>query len=133
MPCLCKQCRSRSVGFFRSQQIWICTVCHLVCEFVSTILIKQTDWLTIRNGHGMLIYSTQQGLNTVSISDRLQLSAKTISFCKMAAYPFSFQLLHSVYHLLMFEKFNYEGESIKKQPNLFLGEIDLFFFDVIAL
>ena len=26
-----------------------------------------------------------------------------------------------------------EGESIKKQPNLFLGEIDLFFFDVIAL
>ena len=29
--------------------------------------------------------------------------------------------------------FDYEGESIKKQPNLFLGEIDLFFFDVITL
>ena len=29
---------------------------------------------------------------------------------------------------------NYEGESIKKkQHNLFLGEIDLLFFDVIAL
>ena len=27
----------------------------------------------------------------------------------------------------------YEGESIKTQPNLFLGEIDLFFFNVIAL
>ena len=27
----------------------------------------------------------------------------------------------------------YEGESISDQPNLFLGEIDLFFFDVIAL
>ena len=27
-PCLSKQCRSRSVGFFRSQLIWICTVCH---------------------------------------------------------------------------------------------------------
>ena len=26
----------------------------------------------------------------------------------------------------------YEGESIKNQPNLFLGEIGLFFFDVIA-
>ena len=26
--CLCKQCRSRSVGFWRSQLIWICTVCH---------------------------------------------------------------------------------------------------------
>ena len=28
LPCLCKQCRSRSVGFGRSQLIWICTVCH---------------------------------------------------------------------------------------------------------
>ena len=28
MSCLCKQCRSRSVGFFRSQLIWICTICH---------------------------------------------------------------------------------------------------------
>ena len=28
MPCLSKQCRSRSLGFFRSQLIWICTVCH---------------------------------------------------------------------------------------------------------
>ena len=28
MSCLCKQCRSRSVGFWRSQLIWICTVCH---------------------------------------------------------------------------------------------------------
>ena len=27
----------------------------------------------------------------------------------------------------------YEGESIKNQPNLFLDEIDLFFFDVFAL
>ena len=28
IPCICKQCRSRSVGFWRSQLIWICTVCH---------------------------------------------------------------------------------------------------------
>ena len=40
MPCLCKQCRSRSVGFFRSQLIWICTVYQSVCEFVSTTWIK---------------------------------------------------------------------------------------------
>ena len=40
MPCFCKQCRSRSVGFWRSQLIWICTVCYLVCEFVSTTWIK---------------------------------------------------------------------------------------------
>ena len=40
VPCLCKQCRSRSVGFFRSQLIWIYTVCHLVCEYIATIQIK---------------------------------------------------------------------------------------------
>ena len=28
MPWFSKQCRSRSVGFWRSQLIWICTVCH---------------------------------------------------------------------------------------------------------
>ena len=32
--CLCKQCRSRSVGFWRSQLIWICTVCHSVYQFM---------------------------------------------------------------------------------------------------
>ena len=45
IPCLCKQCRSRSVGFLRSQLIWICTVCHSVCEFISTVWIKEPDWL----------------------------------------------------------------------------------------
>ena len=29
MPSLCKQCRSKSAQ-------WICTVCHSVCEFIST-------------------------------------------------------------------------------------------------
>ena len=27
-PCFCKQCRSRSLGFWRTQLIWICTVCN---------------------------------------------------------------------------------------------------------
>ena len=40
MLTLCKQCRSRSDGFLRSQLIWIYTVCHSVCEFISTIWIK---------------------------------------------------------------------------------------------
>ena len=62
IACLCKQCRSRSVGFWRSQLIWICTVCHQVCEFIATIRIKQSDWLKIRSGHGILIYSAGQGL-----------------------------------------------------------------------
>ena len=62
IPCLCKQYRSRSVGFFRSQLIWICTVCYSVCKFLSTIWIKESDWLTIRSGCGILIYSAWQGL-----------------------------------------------------------------------
>ena len=62
IPCLCKQCWSRSVGFWRSQLIWICTVCHQVCEFIATIKIKKSDWLKMRSGHGILIYSAGQGL-----------------------------------------------------------------------
>ena len=61
IPCLCKQCRSRSVGFWRSQLIWICTVCHWECRFIATIRIKKSDWLKIRSGCGILIYSAGQG------------------------------------------------------------------------
>ena len=61
IPYLFKQCRSRSVGFWRSQLIWICTVCHQVCEFIAKIQIKQYDWLKIRSGCGILIYSAGQG------------------------------------------------------------------------
>ena len=64
--CLCKQCRSRSVGFWRSQLIWICTVCHSVYKFLSTTWIKESDWLKIRRGWDILIYSAWQGL-TLSI------------------------------------------------------------------
>ena len=62
ISCLCKQCRSRSVGFFRSQLIWICTVFHQVFEFIATFQIKQSDWLNIRSWCGLLIYSAWQGL-----------------------------------------------------------------------
>ena len=62
MTCLSKQCRSRSVVFFRSQLIWICTVCLQICEFLSKTWIKWADWLEIRSGHGILIYSAWQGL-----------------------------------------------------------------------
>ena len=40
IPFLCKQCISRSVCFWRSQLKWICTVCHSVCDFISTTWIK---------------------------------------------------------------------------------------------
>ena len=35
----------------------ICTVCHSVCEFISTAWIKYSDWLKIGSGRGILIYS----------------------------------------------------------------------------
>ena len=60
----CKQCRSRSVGFWRSQLIWICTVYHQVCKFIATIWIKRRDWLKIRSGRGILISSAGQGLSS---------------------------------------------------------------------
>ena len=62
MPRLCKQCRSRSVGFWRSQLIWICTVCHSVYKFISTIWIKSSDLQKSWSGRGILIYSAGQGL-----------------------------------------------------------------------
>ena len=33
-------------------------LCHSLCELVSATLVKQSDWLAIRRGHGILIYST---------------------------------------------------------------------------
>ena len=62
MSCLCKQCRSRSAGFWRCQLIWIYTVCQSVCEFMSAIWIKKPDWQTIGNVHGILSHSAWQGL-----------------------------------------------------------------------
>ena len=38
--------------FFSTSKYW---VCHLVCEFVSTTRIKQSDWLKFRSGCGIFI------------------------------------------------------------------------------
>ena len=57
MPNVCKQCSSRSVGFFRSQLIWICTVCHSVCWSCINSLGQLIWWADIRSGHSILIFS----------------------------------------------------------------------------
>ena len=96
ISCLCKQCRSRSVGFWRSQLNWICTVCHEVCEFISTILIKWSDWLKIGSGLGILIYSAGQGLIDLSkycLAGWIKISVDDIlnfflSFPRKQAWPF---------------------------------------------
>ena len=62
----CNQCTFRSVGFLRSQLIWTYTVYHQVCEFIATIWIKLSDWLKIRSGRAILIYSAGQGLRRSS-------------------------------------------------------------------
>ena len=71
MPCLCKQCRFRSVGFWRSQLIWICTVCYSVCEFILRIWIKWSDWLKkIRSGQlTSLFIQHDKGLIWISCLD----------------------------------------------------------------
>ena len=74
-PCLCRQCRSRSVGFWRSHLIWICTVCLSGYEFISTIWIKLSDWLKIWSGRVILMYSAWQGL--ISPSNQVPIWTKT--------------------------------------------------------
>ena len=61
ISCLCKQCRSRSVGFWRSQLNWICTVSLSVCEFIATIRTKQAAWPKIRNGRGIFSMTSDKG------------------------------------------------------------------------
>ena len=39
-----KQCRSRSIGFWRSQLIWICTVCHSLCVYQHSESRTLTGW-----------------------------------------------------------------------------------------
>ena len=39
----------------------------LVCEFIATIRIKQSDWLKIRSGHGIFIYLAWQGLTYMNM------------------------------------------------------------------
>ena len=65
MPYLCKQCRSRPVGFW-SQLIWIDTVCHSVFVFVSTTWIKLSHCCKMRSGRGILIYSAWHGFKSIS-------------------------------------------------------------------
>ena len=36
-----------------NQLIWIYTVGNLICEFISTIWIKESDWVTIIGGPGI--------------------------------------------------------------------------------
>ena len=55
MPCLYKECRSRSVGFCRSPGSALFVIEYVTWLFVNN-WIKPTDWLTIRSGHGILIY-----------------------------------------------------------------------------
>ena len=64
MPCLCKQCRSRSVGFSRSQLIWICTVWHYLIYSKQSRSSNLIGCKLEVSGHGILIYSAGQGLNS---------------------------------------------------------------------
>ena len=63
-------CQTRYWKTIKNGEIYIhfCliyTACHSVSEFVSKIWIKQSDWLKIRNGRGIIIHSAGQGLRIV--------------------------------------------------------------------
>ena len=53
IPCLYKQCRSRSVGFFRSRLIWICTV---VIMYVNLYQHPGTNLKQIQQRLGPQVY-----------------------------------------------------------------------------
>ena len=68
MSCLCKQCRFRSVDFWRSKLTWICTVCHSVFEFVSKL--DQVNWFAENYKwawHHNLFSLTQFNISTQNI------------------------------------------------------------------
>ena len=84
MPCLSKQCRSRSVGFWRSRLIWSALFVisiKFICEFLSKTRIKYSDWLEIRSGRGILIYSAWQRLRRLHYAINLP-SAESAHFFK---------------------------------------------------
>ena len=106
ISCLCKQWRFGSVGFWRSQLIsiytvchsecefgfwrsqviWIYTVCHSVCEFYQQEGFNLSDWPVIRNGHGLLIYSTLQGLETDIKTAKMHIHAFISSFLSRVSF-----------------------------------------------
>ena len=59
--------------------IWICIVCHSVCGFVSKNWIKYSDWLTIRSGHGILMYLAGQGFSVRKLSHNFPLTANSVN------------------------------------------------------
>ena len=68
---LCKQCRSRSVGFWRSQLIWICTVwpeanwsgsALFVIQYVNLYQNPESSNLKIWSGCGNLFSRTRVNL-----------------------------------------------------------------------
>ena len=85
MPYLCKHYRSRSTGFW-SQLIWICTICHWVCEFIPHPG-SSNIWLAIWNGRGILIHLALQELKVVQlVSHNGSYLACEMSFKAIASY-----------------------------------------------
>ena len=88
IPCFCKQCRYRSVGFWRSQLIWICTVCHKVCEFIAAIRIKSSDWLLRQSQLQQATFSIYKNIN-LRKSEEIRFSISYVSSHIMSNLSFS--------------------------------------------
>ena len=57
MPCLCKECSSRLVGFWTDLDLHCLSLSMYIC---SNFWIKWSDWLKLRNGCGIFIHSAWQ-------------------------------------------------------------------------
>ena len=74
IPCLCKQCRSKSVGFWRSQLFWICTVVMKYLNLYEQLWSSNLIGWKIRSRLGILIYSAGQGLSRLHTPGRFSVS-----------------------------------------------------------
>ena len=69
MPCFSKQCRSKSVGFCRSQLIWICTVVIKYVNFYQKP--KSSNLIGWKVGMASYFYSAWQGFSYLYLDVQL--------------------------------------------------------------
>ena len=77
MPCLTKQCRSRPVGFWISQLIWICLSFSM---WISISNLDQVIWFAwIRSGCGIFMYPARINTSVISITIMIVITVQTSS------------------------------------------------------
>ena len=97
IPWLCKQCRSRSVGFFWTQLIWICTVCHYLCEFIE------------QSGSFIWLAENKKWVWHLNLFSRARLTKlhpwiSTVKFCSICFSMINIPKFQTLYSILFWSK-----------------------------